>query len=74
MLSGHTHGGIVRVPILGPLYTHEGGLFPERNECYVSGRYSFSEGTLIVSPGLDNSNLFRINNEPELTIIDINRF
>ncbi len=74
MISGHTHGGIVRVPILGPLYTHEGGLFPERKDCYVSGRYSFSEGTLIVSPGLDNGNLFRINNKPELSIIDINRF
>lgn len=74
MLSGHTHGGIVRVPILGPLYTHEGGLFPERNDCYVSGRYSFSEGTLIVSPGLDNGDIFRINNKPELSIIDINRF
>ncbi len=74
MLSGHTHGGVARVPILGPLYTHEGGLFPERNECYVSGRYSFSEGTLIVSPGLDNGNPFRINNKPELSIIDINRF
>ncbi len=74
MVSGHTHGGVVRVPILGPLYTHEGGLFPERKECYVSGRYSFSDGTLIVSPGLDNGNPFRINNKPELSIIDINRF
>lgn len=74
VLCGHTHGGIVKVPVLGPLYTHEGGLFPERNDCYVSGRYSISKGTLVVSPGLDNASPFRINNKPELTIVDINRF
>lgn len=74
MLCGHTHGGVIKVPVLGPLYTQEGGLFPERNECFVSGRYSFSGKHLIVSPGLDNSSMFRINNEPELTIIDMNRF
>lgn len=74
MLSGHTHGGVARVPVLGPLYTREGGLFPERNECYVSGRYNIAGKHLIVSPGLDNNNMFRINNKPELTIVDINRF
>ena len=74
MLCGHTHGGMVRVPILGPLYTREGGLLPERNNCYVSGRYSVSGKHLIVSPGLENNSIFRINNKPELTIIDINRF
>jgi len=31
MVSGHTHGGVVRVPVLGPLYTEEGGILPERN-------------------------------------------
>ncbi len=74
MLCGHTHGGMVRVPLLGPLYTREGGLLPERNNCYVSGRYSVSGKHLIVSPGLENNSIFRINNKPELTIIDINRF
>ena len=74
MLCGHTHGGVMRIPILGPLYTREGGLFPERNDCYVSGRYSIFSQHLIVSPGLENENIFRINNKPELTIIDINRF
>lgn len=74
MLCGHTHGGVIRVPILGPLYTREGGLFPERNECYVSGKYGVAGKHLIVSPGLENNNMFRINNKPELTIIDINRF
>ena len=74
MLSGHTHGGVIRVPILGPLFTHEGGLFPERSEGFVYGRYNTAGSPLIVSAGLENSNLLRINNQPELVIIDINKF
>ena len=75
ILAGHTHGGLVRVPVLGPLYTQEGGLFPERDDRFVCGRYNnVAGGTLVVSPGLENNNVFRINNEPELSIIDVNRF
>lgn len=74
MLCGHTHGGLMRVPLLGPLYTHEGGFFPEKRGHYVYGRYDVSGGTLIVSSGLDNSNILRVNNQPELVIIDVNRF
>jgi len=74
MLSGHTHGGVVRVPLLGPLFTHEGGLFPERGGAFVYGRYDAGGKPLIVSSGLENSNVFRINNQPELVVIDINKF
>ena len=28
-LAGHTHGGLIRLPVLGRLYTAEEGLFPE---------------------------------------------
>ena len=74
MVCGHTHGGVVRVPVLGPLFTHEGGLFPERSGDLVYGRYNTAGSPLIVSAGLENSNVFRINNQPELVIIDINKF
>ena len=74
MISGHTHGGVVRVPVIGPLYTREGGLFPERSGDFVYGRYNTAGSPLIVSAGLENSNVFRINNQPELVIIDINKF
>lgn len=74
MLCGHTHGGVVRVPVLGPLYTREGGLFPERGGDFVYGRYNVAGRPLIVSGGLENSNVLRINNQPELVIIDINKF
>ena len=74
MLSGHTHGGVMRIPVLGPLFTREGGLFPERNGKFVYGRYEASGNLLIVSGGLENSNILRINNQPELVVIDINKF
>lgn len=74
LLCGHTHGGTARIPILGPLYVHEGGLFPERNGSFVYGRYDVAGSPLIVSSGLDNKNVLRVNNRPELVIIDVNRF
>ena len=74
MLAGHTHGGVVKVPLLGGLYTREGGLFPERGGHYVYGRYEVEGRPLIVSAGLENKNIFRINNEPELVIVDVNKF
>ena len=74
MVCGHTHGGVVRVPVLGPLFTNEGGLLPERNGDFVYGRYNVAGSPLIVSSGLENSNILRINNQPELVIIDINKF
>ena len=74
LVCGHTHGGVIRVPVLGPLLTHEGGLFPERNGDFVYGRYDAAGSPLIVSSGLENSNVFRINNQPELVVIDINKF
>lgn len=74
MVAGHTHGGVMRIPILGPLFTHEGGLFPEREGDFVYGRYDAAGKPLIVSSGLENSNILRINNQPELVVIDINKF
>ncbi len=74
MLAGHTHGGTARIPIIGPAYTHEGGILPARSGHYVYGRYDVEGRPLIVSSGLENTNLFRFNNEPELVIVDINKF
>ncbi len=74
MISGHTHGGVMRIPVLGPLYTHEGGLFPERDGDFVYGRYDCQGKPLIVSSGLENTSILRVNNQPELVVIDINKF
>ncbi len=68
-LAGHTHGGIVRLPKIGPLYTAEEGFLPD----YAGGSYTLANNaTLIVSRGLgDSSRAPRINNVPELSVIDI---
>ncbi len=68
-LAGHTHGGIVRLPKIGPLYTAEEGLFPT----YAGGSFTLNnKATLIVSRGLgDSSRWPRINNVPELSVIDV---
>ena len=74
MLAGHTHGGLMKIPMIGALYTHEGGLFPARKGHYVYGRHEVQGRPLIVSAGLENQNVFRINNEPEIVVIDVNKF
>lgn len=74
MLAGHTHGGLVKIPMIGPLYTHDGGLLPARSGHFVYGRYDVQGRPLIVSSGLENQNFFRINNRPEVVIVDINKF
>ena len=60
--------------MIGPLYTHDGGYFPERSGHYVSGRYEVQGRPLIISAGLENNDLLRLNNPPEMVIVDINKF
>ena len=74
VLAGHNHGGTVKIPMIGPLYTHDGGLLPDRGGHYVSGRYEVQGRPLIISSGLENKNIMRINNQPEIVIVDINKF
>lgn len=74
LLAGHTHGGTVKIPMIGPLYTHDGGFLPARSGHLVYGRYDVQGRPLIVSSGLENNNIFRINNQPELVVVDINKF
>ena len=74
MLAGHNHGGTIRIPIIGPFYTHDGGLLPEKRGHYVCGRYEVQGRPLIISAGMENKNILRINNQPELVVVDINKF
>ncbi len=72
-ISGHVHGGIVVLPFIGGLYTDEEGFFPK----FTSGKYILDkQQTLIISGGLGDSKPFppRINNMPELVVIDINQY
>jgi predicted MPP superfamily phosphohydrolase len=68
ILSGHTHGGQVRLPpLIDGLYAPGQGLFPK----YSGGLYRIGTASLIVSRGLTTRRplLPRICNPPELVVI-----
>ena len=68
-ICGHYHGGQVRLPFMGGLYHGDTGFFPK----YNGGMYVLPNSTIFVSRGLGgHSGLPRINNRPELAVIDIN--
>ncbi|MDO4548406.1 MAG: metallophosphoesterase, partial [Clostridia bacterium] len=69
VLSGHLHGGQVNLPYLDGLYSYEDGFFPP----YTEGMFEKDDTKMIVSRGLGNSHsLPRVNNPPELVIVDLN--
>ena len=69
VLSGHAHGGQVRIPfLLNGLCAPNQGWFPE----YAGGLYEHDSLIHIVSRGLSyNPRLPRIFNPPEIVIIDL---
>ena len=68
VLSGHAHGGQFRLPFIGGLVAPNLGLFPE----YDAGIYTENNTNMLVSRGVGNSILpFRINNRPEVILIEL---
>ncbi len=68
VLSGHAHGGQFRLPFIGGLVAPNQGLFPE----YDAGIYTEDNTNMLVSRGIGNSILpFRINNRPEVILIEL---
>ena len=68
VLSGHAHGGQFRLPFVGGLVAPNQGFFPE----YDAGIYTEGNTNMLVSRGVGNSILpFRINNRPEVILIEL---
>lgn len=68
ILSGHAHGGQVRLPgLVNGLFAPGQGFFPQ----YAGGSYTIENSTLIVSRGLCRNSLPRVFNRPEIVIVNL---
>jgi hypothetical protein len=67
-LSGHSHGGQIRIPFLPPLY------LPRLAKKYVWGNYRIGPLTLHTSAGLGTIGIpMRLNCPPEVTLLTLRR-
>ena len=68
VLTGHAHGGQIRLPLSGGLVAPNQGLLPK----YTSGKFVENETAMIVSRGIGNSTFpFRVNNRLELVVVSL---
>ncbi|MGN0998718.1 MAG: metallophosphoesterase [Faecousia sp.] len=68
VLTGHYHGGQIRLPLIGGLYAPYVGLFPE----YTEGVFTGEQATCVLSTGLGSSpGIPRINNPPQIVVVDL---
>lgn len=68
VLSGHTHGGQIKIPFIGGIYAPNQGFFPK----YLEGEYKVKDTHMIISRGLGASVFpIRVWNPPEITVIDL---
>lgn len=67
-LSGHSHGGQVRIPFAPPLY------LPDLAKKYIWGLYQVGALVLYTNPGIGTVGLpIRLNCPPEITFITLRR-
>lgn len=70
VVSGHGHGGLVRLPFTDGLISTERTLFPT----YTAGLYEKNGSCLFVTRGLGNSgSTFRLFNRPEVAVVTLHR-
>ena len=66
VLTGHCHGGVIRLPLLGGVFGTKRELFPE----YDAGLYERGQTQLYVSRGLGYTNTrLRLFNRPHLPVL-----
>ncbi len=66
VLSGHYHGGIIRLPLLGGVISPRLHLFPK----YDYGLYENKKSKMIVTNGIGQHSIkIRFNNKPEVVLI-----
>ena len=69
-ISGHAHGGLIRLPHTDGLWSTSQGFMPK----YTSGVRQIGQSTVVISRGLGDSEPYpRIFNQPELVVIDVKK-
>lgn len=69
VMCGHTHGGAVQIPFIGGLFAPNQGFFPK----YDKGEFDLYDTKMIISAGLgDAYPVLRLNNFPEISVVEIN--
>ena len=70
VISGHGHGGLIRLPFTDGLVSVERSFFPS----YTAGFYQANGAEVFVSRGLGNSGrTFRLFNRPEVVVLTLER-
>lgn len=70
VLSGHGHGGLIRLPVVGGIVSPDGKL--DFSQKYTGGMYTSGTATLIANRGLAGSHNFpRIFNRPEIVFVTL---
>ncbi len=70
VLSGHGHGGIIRLPFTDGLLGTQHNMFPS----YTAGLYEENGSALFVSRGLGNVGItFRLFNRPEVAVLTLHK-
>ena len=65
MLCGHTHGGQVRLPLIGTPYA------PVQDKRYIRGLYSWDNRWLHITSGVGNLHGVRFNCRPEVSVLTL---
>lgn len=70
VFTGHGHGGVIQLPLIGGVLGTERNLFPEYDAgLFPSGRY-----TMVVSRGLGDAPMFpRLLNNPEIVSVTLHK-
>lgn len=65
MLSGHTHGGQLRIPLIGAPYS------PVRDKRYLEGLHNCNGKWIHITKGVGNVYGVRLNCRPQVSLIDL---
>lgn len=70
VFSGHVHGGIIRLPIIGGVCSPQVKLFPK----YDKGRFDINDSVMILGAGLGTHTIpIRFNNPPEIVVVKLKK-